>query len=300
MTRVHLTPGFEVSRIIHGLWRLPDWQMKDRELMDFLYQVIDLGITTFDHADIYGDYECEQLFGRALKPQSHIRKDIQLVTKCGIKLLSEKFPDRKVKTYDYSFEHITTSVESSLRSLHTDYIDLLLLHRPSPLFDPAEVARAFFELEKSGKVLHFGVSNFSPQQFEMLQSYVDQPLLTNQVEISPLHLNVFEDGNIESFFKHKIHPMAWSPLAGGQIFNPTNQHEVAVHQTLSTIGEEIGAEGVDQVVYSWLLKHPAGILPVVGSGKIERLQTAVQAGSLKMTDEQWYRIFIASKGEELP
>ena len=185
-------------------------------------------------------------------------------------------------------------------NLHTDYIDLLLLHRPSPLFDPAEVAKAFRDLKQSGKVRFFGVSNFSAQQYELLQSYVDDKLVTNQVEISPLNISVFEDGNIESFLKHRIHPMAWSPLAGGKIFSPTNEHEAEVQSTIASIGEEMGAEGIDQVIYNWLLTHPAGILPVLGTGNLERIKKAANALNLNMTDEQWYRIYIAAKGEELP
>ena len=300
MDKIQLAPQLKVSGIIHGQWRLLDWKLSARKLAAFLEQVIALGITTFDHADIYGDYACEEAFGEALKTKKTIRDDIQIVTKCGIKLRSEKYPERKAKTYDYSYDHLINSVEQSLRNLHTDYIDLLLLHRPSPFFDPEEVARAFGDLKQSGKVRYFGVSNFNPMQFEMLQSYLDEKLVTNQVEISPLNITAFEDGNIESFLKHRIKPMAWSPLAGGKMFNPANVHEAEVKQTISTIAEELGATGIDQVVYSWLLKHPAGILPIVGSGKIERLQNAVKAYELEMSAEQWYRIFIAAKGDELP
>lgn len=300
MEKIALAPNLEVSRIIHGQWRLLDWKLTDSELLRFIEQVVELGITTFDHADIYGDYECEQAFGKALKEKSSIRDNLQIITKCGINLISDKYPERKVKTYDYSYEHIVSSVENSLVNLHTDYIDLLLLHRPSPLFDPAEVAKAFRDLKHSGKVRFFGVSNFSAQQFEMLQSYVDDKLVTNQVEISPLNISVFEDGNIESFLKHRIHPMAWSPLAGGKIFSPSNEHEAEVQSTIASIGEEMGAEGIDQVIYNWLLTHPAGILPVLGTGNLERIKKAANALNLNMTDEQWYRIYIAAKGEELP
>ncbi|ALO15207.1 Oxidoreductase YdhF [Salinivirga cyanobacteriivorans] len=300
MDKIQLAPQLEVSRIIHGHWRLLDWGLSDKELTNFIEKLMAHGVTTFDHADIYGDYACEEVFGKALKLNRGLREDMQIITKCGIKLMSDKYPDRKVKSYDYSYTHIVNSAEQSLKKLNTDYIDLLLLHRPSPLFDPSEVAKAFGDLKQSGKVRYFGVSNFNPSQFEMLQSYLDEKLLTNQVEISPLNIAAFEDGTVEGALKHRIKPMAWSPLAGGKLFNPANVHEAEVQKTIVSIAEEMGAKGIDQVVYSWLLKHPAGILPIVGSGKIERLQNAVEAPSLKMTDEQWYRIFIAAKGEELP
>jgi len=300
MDKIQLAPQLEVSRIIHGHWRLLDWGLSDKELANFIEKLMAHGVTTFDHADIYGDYACEEAFGKALKLNRGLREDMQIITKFGIKLMSDKYPDRKVKSYDYSYNHIVNSAEQSLKKLNTDYIDLLLLHRPSPFFEPEEVARAFGDLKQSGKVRYFGVSNFNPTQFEMLQSYLDEKLLTNQVEISPLNIAAFEDGTVESALKHRIKPMAWSPLAGGKLFNPVNVHEAEVQKVVISVGEELGATGIDQVVYSWLLKHPAGILPIVGSGKIERLQNAVKALSLKMTDEQWYRIFIAAKGEELP
>src|SRR6056297_1586106 len=197
INKVQLSSELHLSRIVHGHWRLLDWNTDAQSLLNLTQQAIELGITSFDHADIYGDYGVESAFGKALSLKKALRKDIQIISKCGIKLLSEKYPDRKVKHYDYSAGHIIASVENSLKNLQTDYIDLLLLHRPAPFLDPAEVAEAFSKLHKSGKILHFGVSNFKPEQFEMLESYTDQPLVTNQVEISPVCLEHFENGNID-------------------------------------------------------------------------------------------------------
>jgi len=181
MPKIKLTDNLEISRIVHGHWRLVDWQLSNQDLLKLTNQCIDLGITTFDHADIYGDYSCEELFGDVLKLDKSLRQKIQIISKCGIKLMSKKFPERQLKTYDYSYAHIVKSVENSLKNLNTDYLDILLLHRPSPFFNPSEVAKAFSKLKKEGKVLNFGVSNFTAQQFEMLNSYVDEPLVTNQV-----------------------------------------------------------------------------------------------------------------------
>ena len=290
----------KLSRIIHGHWRLEDWKISNQALLELTERSIELGITTFDHADIYGNYTCEKLFGNALTLKKSLRKEIQIITKCGIKLISDNFPKLKIKYYDYSYEHIIASVENSLLNLRTDYIDLFLLHRPSPFFNPGEVAKAFSYLKQSGKVLHFGVSNFNAQQYEMLNAYLDEPLVTNQVEISPLCLENFKNGNIDFFLQKRIKPMAWSPLAGGKIMMPKEEKEQRVFNSLVEIAEELNVEGIDKIIYSWLLKHPSGIMPIVGTREIKRIKHAVDALNINMSTEQWFRIYNASEGKELP
>lgn len=298
--RVKLAGDLDISRIVHGHWRLLDWKMSNEQLLDFTKQLIDIGITTFDHADIYGNYECEKRFGEALTLEKSIRNKIQIITKCGIKLKSDKFPDRKLKTYDYSYQHIKWSVENSLKNFHTDYIDLLLLHRPAPFFDPEEIARAFQDLKKEGKVLHFGVSNFTPLQFEMLNRSTDEKPVTNQVEISPYCLEHFENGNIDFFVKEKIKPIAWSPIGGGKIHKPVDQKGTRLNAVLQSIANELKIENIDKVIYAWLLNHPAQIVPIVGSGKLERVKYAIDALEINLSTEQWYQIYNASTGVELP
>ena len=300
MNRVMLTADFGLSRIVHGQMRMAGWKLTRPELQSFLEELVDLGVTSFDHADIYGNYSCETLLGEILMGNPGLRKRIEIITKCGILLKSDKFPNRKIKYYDYSFDHIIASVESSLKNFRTDHIELLLLHRPAPFFDPETVARAFRTLKKDGKVLHFGVSNFTPSQFEMLNAFTDEKLVTNQVEISPLTMEHFDNGNIDFFLREKIKPMAWSPLGGGRILNPSDDKGSGVLMTLRAIAGEMQVRSVDQVIYTWLLKHPAGIIPVVGSGNINRIKTACEALELDMSLEQWYRIFTASRGKELP
>ena len=297
---ITLAPALQISRIVHGHWRLKDWNLSAQQLLQLTEQAIDLGITTFDHADIYGNYSCEQLFGDALSIKKELRKAIQIITKCGIKLNTEKNPGQKIKFYDYSFKHIVSSAEKSLTNFRTDYIDILLLHRPSPLFNPGEVAKAFAHLKQSGKVLFFGVSNFSAQQQTMLAAYCDVPLVTNQVEISPYCLEHFDNGNMDYFLEKKIHPMAWSPLAGGQILQPQDEKGQRIFTVLKEIADELNTEPVDKIIYCWLLKHPAGIIPVAGSSRIERLKYAADAFSLNMSTEQWFRIYNASQGRDLP
>lgn len=300
MERVGINQDLKISKIIHGHWRLAEWKLTRNELLRLIKGSIDLGITTFDEADIYGNYTCEKLFGDSLALDKAIRKEIEIISKCGIKIVSEKFPDRKAKSYDYSFKHIIFSVEQSLKNLRTDYLDVLLLHRPSPYINPAEVARAFEYLKVSGKVLAFGVSNFNPLQFEMLNSYLDKGLITNQVEISPYNLEHFENGNVDCFLKNKIHPMAWSPLAGGKLLKPSDEKSIRINKCLIQIAEEMEIESIDKLIYAWLFSHPCGIIPIVGSSKIERIKLAKESIGIKLSTEHWFRIYSASTGVKLP
>ena len=300
MKKVKLADNLTISRLVHGHWRLNEWKMTSKEILALTRKLLELGITTFDHANIYGNYRCEEQFGRALSLDKEVRKKLQIVTKCGIKLISDKFPDRQTQHYDYSREHIINSVNRSLKNFRTDYIDLLLLHRPSPFFNPSEVAQAFTELQQSGKVLQFGVSNFTPGQYEMLYKHFNGKLVTNQVEISPYCLEHFENGNIDFFLKEAIKPMAWSPLAGGRILNPRTKHEHTINNTLKNIADELNTASIEEVIYAWLLQHPAQIIPIIGSGKLSRIYLAVKALKTKMTLEQWFQIYIAATGKPLP
>ena len=300
MKKVNLSNNFGLSRIVHGQMRMGDWKMSTRELSVFMEELVELGVTSFDHADIYGNYSCEAMLGEVLNLNNGLRNKIEIITKCGIKLVSDKFPERKFKYYDYSFEHIVTSVNNSLKMLQTDHIDLLLLHRPAPFFDPEVAAEAFSSLKKEGKVLHFGVSNFTPGQYEMLKKFTEEKLVTNQVEISPYCLEHFENGNMDFFLKENIKPMAWSPLAAGKLLNPHDEKGPRILRALLQVSEELNVVPVDKVIYAWLLKHPVAMMPVVGTGKIERIKSAVNALDIDMTLEQWYKIYIAALGKELP
>jgi predicted oxidoreductase len=300
MHKVKLSDNLEISRFVHGMWKLAEWNLSQKELLKFIENVIELGINTFDHADFYGNYSCEQLFGNAISLNKSIRNKIKIVTKCGVKLMSDKFPERKIKYYDYTSNHIIQSVENSLKNLQVDHIDLLLLHRPAPFFNPEEVATAFSQLKKSGKVSNFGVSNFKIIQFEMLSKYMDEKLVTNQVEISPYCLEHFENGNMDYFLKENISPMAWSPLASGKILTPKDEKGEKIYQVITEIAEELNVNNVDQIVFNWLIKHPATIVPVLGTGKIEHVKSALKAVDFELNLEQWYQIYIAGLGKKLP
>ncbi len=300
MENTFLGNNLEISRIVHGHWRLAEWNLSSKQLINFIKEIYGLGINAFDHADIYGGHTCEKLFGNALSLEPSFRHNIKIITKCGIVRVDDKNTGKACNNYDYSFEHIVSSVENSLKNFGTDYIDLLLLHRPSPFTDPTEIAEAFDHLKTSGKVLNFGVSNFNQGQFEMLESYLNFDLVTNQVEISPLNIEHFTNGNIDFFLKKRIKPMAWSPLGGGKIFRPSNYREHNILSVLKDIANELDIEKIETVAYAWLLKHPVKIIPVTGSGNIERIKTAVKSLDIKMSLEQWFRIYVAANGEFLP
>ncbi|MDY8138462.1 aldo/keto reductase [Aquimarina sp. 2201CG5-10] len=288
------------SRIVAGCMNWGEWgaKLSISDAHKLIEDCLSIGVTTFDHADIYGHYTTEKLFGDAIKESSVVREQIQLVTKCGIKLITPNRPDNIVQSYNTTTEYIIWSVEQSLKNLHTDYIDLLLIHRPSPLMNPVEIAEAFSQLKDAGKVLHFGVSNFTTSQFGMLHKFF--PLETNQIEVSPLHLDPFLDGSLDQCILNEIKPMAYSTLAGGKFFSKEPEDRVVrINKVVYELAEKYNVT-LDQILVAWMLKHPSGILPVIGSTKINRIQSAVDALKINLTDEEWFMIWIASMGEQVP
>lgn len=292
--------GPSFSRITQGMWRLKEWNYSADELLSFINSCIELGITTFDNADIYGDYTCEALFGNALKLDSRIRDKIQIVTKCGIKLRSQNRQEHKIKSYDTSRSHIIKSVDNSLKMMNTDYIDLLLIHRPDFFMNADETAGAFSQLKNEGKVLHFGVSNFLPHQFDLLSSRLDFQLVTNQIEASVINLEMFENGTVDHMQKLRVPPMAWSPFGGGRLFSEDTGQMKRLNNTLQNIAGEFDNASADAIALAWLLNHPVNFIPILGTGKIDRIKNAVSAEKIKLTAEQWYMIWSASKGFEVP
>ena len=295
--RITIAPqGPEFSRFVMGYWRLMDWNMSPLQLASFIEEHIDLGVTTVDHADIYGGYQCEAAFGEALKLVPALRDRMEIVTKCGIATTAK--PEHALGHYITDSAHIIKSAEQSLVNLATDRIDLLLIHRPDPLMDADEVAEAFLNLHQSGKVRHFGVSNFTPAQFALLQSRLPFTLATNQVEISPVHQPLLLDGTLDQLQQLRIRPMAWSCLGGGRLFN--DDEVQPLRNELDTIARELNAESIEQVVYAWILRLPSKPLPIIGSGKIERVRSALAAEELQMTRQQWFRIRKAALGYDVP
>ncbi len=296
ISKLNLSERLSLSRLSLGVWRMNQWNLDDNALRTLFETAVELGITTIDHADIYGGYTCEARFGTIVP--TALRQKMQLVTKCGIKLVSPNRPEHRLKTYDTSATHILHSVETSLKNLRTDYLDALLLHRPNPLMNADEIAEAFTRLRTSGKVLEFGVSNFTPSQLSLLQSRLSFKLITNQIEFSVLHLAPMYDGALDQAQERAMPPMAWSPLAGGRLFGEGEQ-AWRVRSELAQIAHELGAS-LEQVALAWIMKHPSKPMPILGSGKIERLKDASKADSLTLSDDHWFRILRASTGTDVP
>ncbi len=298
--------GPECSRIVAGFWRLKHWGISGSTLLDFVHACLDMGVSTLDHADVYGDYTSEQVFGEAVagggaRIQDSLRSRMQLVTKCGICLQhSHTRPGIDHQHYNTDREYIIGAAEASLENLRTDFIDVLLIHRPDVLMDADETAAAFEKLHSDGKVRFFGVSNFTPSQLSLLQSRLPFPLVTNQIELSVMHIEPLHDGTLDQCQERRIAPMAWSPLAGGRLFSDQNEQAQRLRRVLSEIGQETGGHTLEQVALAWLLRHPSGIFPVTGTGKSERIRSAADALAISLSREQWFRIWSASTGTGVP
>ena len=285
------------SEIIVGVMRWGTWGANYgvKEVQKLIAASLEQGFYTFDHADIYGGYTTEELFGNAFSEMKIQRENLQLITKCGICYPSEK-KNFQVKHYDYSKEYILQQVDESLQNLKTDYIDVLLLHRPSPLLNPEEVAAAFGILRSNGKVKDFGVSNFNPAQFNLLHSYFPY-LITNQVEISLTETKAFDDGTLEQMMQHQIKPMAWSAL--GNYFSETSEKNQRIKAVLESLSEKYNANET-QLLLAFLRKHPSGILPIVGTTKPENFLLYKKSLGIELSTEDWFALLEASKGHRCP
>lgn len=288
--------GPALSPIVAGLWRLAEWKLDVPARVRWIEQALELGISSFDHADIYGDFQVEALFGEALKAQPSLRARIQIVTKCGIRLRRDGAPCA-TKHYDTSAAYLRAQVEQSLRHFGSERLDLVLIHRPDYLMDAAALAETFATLTREGKVAHWGVSNHTPAQFALLNRH--HPLATNQIELSPLYMAALDDGTLDQCQQLGVRPMIWSPLGGGRLFTGTDAQAVRVRETLAELARKYEAS-VATLAYAWLLRHPARPLPITGSGRIEALAEAVAALDITLDAEDWYAIWTASQGRRVP
>lgn len=290
---------FEFAPLTVGTMRLGAWgaKMNTSQIARFIEECLSLGLTDFDHADIYGDYTTEGDFGKALVANPEFRDKVRIITKCGIRMMGKNRPQHLIKSYDLGAEHIRLSVENSLRELSVDKIDVLLLHRPDLLIEPYEVAEVFHKLKSEGKVDYFGVSNFTPSQFEVLDQATK--LITNQVEVSVVHPDALIDGTLNQCMLKNIIPMAWSPLGGGNLMgNPSGEQLVRIRTAADRLAQKYDI-GIDQLLLAWVLRHPSGIVPVLGTSKIERIRKAQQTLSVHLTREDWYDLLQASTGHEV-
>lgn len=284
------------SRIIAGCMSWGNWgkQFSTQEIIAQLDLTLEAGITTFDHADIYGDYTTERQFGKAFSESKVERESIQLISKCGIQYVGES-RDNQIKHYNYSKEYILWSVEKSLKDLRTDYLDLLLLHRPSPLMQPDEIAEAIESLKEQGKILDFGVSNFTPSQVDLIGS--KSLISVNQVEFSLTQHSAMHDGTLDQLLQKGITPMSWSPL--GTIFREENDATFRIKEVLEGLIKKYNATD-DQILLAWILKHPSGVHPVIGTTNQQRIKNAVKAVDINLELEDWFSLLVAYQGHKVP
>ncbi|WP_114283615.1 aldo/keto reductase, partial [Candidatus Halocynthiibacter alkanivorans] len=270
LNSIKLANDLTLSRLVYGVWRLAD--DSDTSVANVTAKIdacLTQGISSFDHADIYGDYQCEAIFGKALGKNPQLRQQMQLISKCNIALSSDHFPNRRVKHYDTSAQYITTSVEQSLINLHSDHLDLLMMHRPDPFMDAAATGAALDALVDSGKVRAIGVSNFSAADWRLLQKHMQHKLQVNQIEISLLQSQSFTDGTLVDMQLDNIQPMAWSPLAGGALFSD-GAAATRLKPLFQTLCERYNCSA-DHIAVAWLLAHPANIIPVLGTNNLQRI-----------------------------
>lgn len=292
------------SLLAYGCWRLAGaedrsaTQPAGREVgKQAVLAAFEAGYTLFDHADIYCHGVSEEIFGEVLRDTPGMRDQVVIASKCGIRL--EGHPEGAPYRYDFSAQYIIRSCEQSLRRLRVETIDIYQLHRPDWLADWNEVADAFTRLREQGKVREFGVSNFRPSQVAALQKAFDRPLIVNQVEISLRRLDCFEDGTLDQCQSEKIAPLAWSPLGGGQLIVGQEESGLRVAMLMDRVAQERGVSRA-AIALAWLLKHPAGIVPIVGSTNPERIRECVNASEVELSREEWYSLLEAARGARLP
>jgi predicted oxidoreductase len=304
--------AISVSRLAYGCWRILGPENaettagREANARRAILAAYETGYTFFDHADVYSDGVAEKIFGDVLKDTPGMRDRIIITTKCGIRRRGVPHPDSPYR-YDFSPEYIIKSCEQSLRRLGIETIDLYQLHRPDYLMVTAEVADAFSRLKQAGKVREFGVSNFKPHQIELLQRACPMKLIAHQAEISLEKLEPFEDGTIDQCAGLNMSPLAWSPLAGGRlsetlpidINSPEHARRIGVRETLEEIARDYGASRTI-IALAWLLRHPSGIIPIVGTSKPDRIREAAQAEKVHLSRDEWYRLLEAARGTRLP
>lgn len=297
MQRIALQDDLELSRIIYGMWRIgDDADTSPGHVQAKIETCLAQGITSIDQADIYGGYLAEALLGACLKSAPGLRDKIEIITKCDIVAPMGRYADRRLKHYDTSRQHILAAVDQSLADLHTDRIDLLLIHRPDPLMDASVTGAALDEVVASGKVRAVGASNFKLHDWTLLQSAMSSRLVTNQIEISVLQHTPFTNGDLAFLQERGIPPTAWSPLAGGALFATENQ---TLHTVLTWIGDKHDTDAA-AVAVAWLLAHPAQILPVLGTNNLDRISRLGDAADLIIDRQTWFEIYTAALGHDVP
>ena len=300
MERINLTSDVNFSRIVYGMWRVgDDSDTSPAHVQAKIEACLEQGITTIDQADIYGGYTAEAILGDALKASPGLRDKIELVSKCAIVAPAGRYADRRVKYYDTSAAHIQSSIEYSLRDLGTDYLDLLLIHRPDPMMDAAETGKALDAAVASGKVRAVGVSNFKLHDWTLLQSNMDTALVTNQIELSLTCNAAFTNGDIAFLQERGVLPMAWSPLGGGALVSDQDTSQATLRAEMAKVAAANDTD-IAAVAIAWLLAHPVKIMPVMGTNTIARIKTFSDALRVDMDRQTWFELYTAALGNEVP
>jgi predicted oxidoreductase len=295
MEKIYLSDsGPKVSPAVYGFYRWQGGDLSQTKMEAIVNLCLELGINTFDHADVYGEYECEELFGQVIKNRSVKREDIVLFTKCGIKLPHSSRPDIRVKHYDTSREHILKSLENSLRNLRTDYIDIFLLNQLDPLSNLEETALTLHKLRESGKVRNIGVVNFSVFQHQLLSSYLRIPIVTNHIELNLLNTTAFDNGQIDYIKQKYMRPLATAPLAEGKIANSIEKRPLLIRRKLEELSPKYQAD-IESIAVAWIVK--LGALPLIGTTDEQRVRNIAKAFDIDLDRQDWYELYEASRGE---
>jgi predicted oxidoreductase len=301
MTRTKLSAaGPECSRIIYGTWRVLDTKPTAQELNRRLHACVELGITTIDTAEIYGGYEVEKALGEALALSPGLRDKLEIVTKAGIYVPNAYHPERRTAHYNATGPRLVKSLEKSLRWLGTDHVDLFLVHRPDWLTRADDTAAGLNALVRDGKIRTAGVSNYTASQYDLLDALMEQPLATNQIEFHLLHMDPILDGTLHQCEKRGVLPMAWSPLAGGRLFDASNPAAQRLAAAAASMAPRYGGATLEQLAYAWILAHPSRPVVVIGTNKLERIASAAQADAIVLEREDWYALWEAAQGCQIP
>ena len=289
-----------LSALVYGTWRMLDDQPSLQAINRRLNRCVELGITTIDTAEIYGGYRVEAALGGAMALSPGLRDKLAIVTKAGIYVPNDLSPQRTVGFYDASAAQLRTSVEQSLRLLGCEQVELFLVHRPDWLTGAEDTAQALNQLLQEGKIRKAGVSNYSPSQFAALNSFMGDALFTNQVEFHLLRMDPMVDGSFDQCQQHRVRPMAWSPLAGGRLFDANEPAAARLAQVAAALSPKYGGATLEQLAYAWVMAHPSRPYPVIGTNKIERIESAVKALSICLEREDWFALWVAAQGRNIP
>jgi len=296
MESIELAQGLSFSRLVYGMWRLADDNDTSVKHVDAkINAALDQGITTFDQADIYGGYTAEAVMGAAMKANPSLRQRMEIVSKCDIVIDAGRHSGARVKHYNTTAAHINASVDASLAEMGIDEIDVLLVHRPDPFMDHHETGAALDALVDAGKVRAAGVSNFRPWDWNLLQSAMRHPLVTNQIELSLKHIAPFTNGDLAFHQQHGHVVMAWSPLGGGDLMTASNE----LTHRLDSIAKRSGVDRA-AVATAFLLAHPAKITPVLGTNNLDRISSISAAETVQLDRQDWFSLYEAALGSEVP